>query len=111
MGISAHCGREVSLVNYFTLCVVRLGVTPVNYFGKINLADALQSLIQEVLWNSFSEFRNGIRRGLLLHLNHWRYRGLLYKFFECGLSSEKSTNLVHQECVLALKVHEGWKEL
>ena len=71
MGISAHCGREVSLVNYFILCVVRLGVTPVNYFGKINLADALQSLIQEGIWNSFSEFRNGIRRGLLLHLDHW----------------------------------------
>ena len=70
MGISAHCGREVSLVNYFILCVVRLGVTPVNYFGKINLADALQSLIQEGIWNSFSEFRNGIRRGLLLHLDH-----------------------------------------
>ena len=44
IGISAHCGREVSLVNYFILCVVRLGVTPVNYFGKINLADAPQSV-------------------------------------------------------------------
>ena len=66
MGISAHCGREVSLVNYFILCVVRLGVTPVNYFGKINLADALQSLIQEGIWNSFSEFRNGISIGPLL---------------------------------------------
>ena len=39
------------------------------------------------------------------------YGGPFYKFFECGLSSEKSTNLVRQECVLALKVHYGWKEL
>ena len=93
-------GQSCQLFHPFILHL-RLGVTRVNYyFGKINLADALQSLIQEGIWNSFSEFRNGIRRGLLLHFDHWRYRVPFYKFFECGLSSEKSSNLVHQECVL-----------